>query len=247
MSKTYKIVLANEQIQKIYSISDKPATQSSLMSILSYLIKYTDETTNTLTKSLSKLYKMYLRYHSKITRSYFYTLIKKLKEKGLILIGVEDKKEDKKEDKENIAEPTENTNVQDNSEKPNNLMPNPNINTYTPYTTNVVNAVDLIDEVLKDLKIKSKIIKSMVIAKLQNTVLDAKGAINYIIRVITEKTEQYNSMRVEYAKVVAKTKYSKSKNTFVAPVKTIRTFNNFEARPEYSDPNYYKFLEENLL
>ncbi|MBN1079248.1 hypothetical protein [Clostridium botulinum] len=237
----YKIKLTETEINKIYEISDKKSTQASLMSILSYLIKYTDKTTNTLTKSLNKLYKMYLRYHNKLTKSYFYTLVSKLKDKNLLSFApVEDKKEETFEEIEKVPVSIENTDLNQDSELPNNLIIN-NTNTYTLNTTSVVNAVELLDDVFRDLKIKSKVIKTLVLAKLQNTVLDAKGAINYIIRVITEKTEQYNTMRVNYAKAVAKTKYYKSKNTFVAATKKLK-FDNFEAR-EYD----YNSLEQGLL
>lgn len=237
----YKIKLTETQISKIYEISDKKSTQACLMSILSYLIKYTDKTTNTLTKSLNKLYKMYLRYHSKLTKSYFYTLVSKLKDKNLLSFApVEEEKKDKKEEIKKVHETVENTDLENDSETLNNIIIN-NTNTYTLNTTSVVNAVELLEDVFNDLKIKSKVIKSMVVAKLENIKLDTKGAINYIIRVITEKTEQYNTMRVNYAKAVAKTKYSKSKNTFVTPSKKLK-FDNFEAR-KYD----YDSLEKKLL
>ena len=167
----YKIKLTKEQINSIYSNTDKESTQSTLMSILSYLIKYTDETTNTLTKSFSKLYKMYLRYHNKITRSYFYTLIGKLKENNLLsFAAVEDEKEDKKEDKEKVSESVENTDLEGNSEKPNNLINKPILYTYTSNTTSVVKvaAIDLVEDLFKSLKVKSKEIKNMVRSKIQN-------------------------------------------------------------------------------
>jgi hypothetical protein len=231
----YKIKLTNKQIQTIYKITDNKDKQSKLMSILSYIIKYTEN--NKLTKSLNKLYNMYIRLeYRKITRSYFYTLVDLLKDFKLVV----DKIEDTLQDKTNVAESVENTDVDNDLEKHNDLIIN---NTYT-YTLNTssnvkVSALDLCEEVFKDLKIKSNIIKQMVISKLQNTVLDGVGAINYIIRVITEKTEQYNAMRVNYAKAVANTKYSKTKNTYSG---TGRTFNNFEGR-EYD----YDSLEKKLL
>lgn len=237
----YKIKLTETEINKIYEISDKKSTQASLMSILSYLIKYTDKTTNTLTKSLNKLYKMYLRYHSKLTKSYFYTLVGKLKDKNLLsFVQKEETFEETFEEIKKVPVSVENTDLNQDYELPNNKQLN-NTNTYTLNTTGVVNAVELLDYVFRDLKIKSKIIKTMVIAKLQNVKLDVKGAVAYIIRVITEKTEQYNSMRVNYAKAVSQTKYSKSKNTFVAPSKKLK-FDNFESR-EYD----YDSLERKLL
>ncbi|OOM17236.1 hypothetical protein CLSAB_19560 [Clostridium saccharobutylicum] len=240
----YKRKLTNSQIQIIYDITGNKTKQDRLMSVLSYLIKYTEN--NKLTRSLNRLYNMYIRLeYRKITRSYFYKLVDLLKEYKLFTV-LEDKIGDKIEDKEDTDETIENTGFETDFKKHNDLMPNLNINTYTLKTTNVVKALDLVDEVFKEFKVKSKIIKNMVIAKLQNTVLDAAGAIKYIIKVITEKTEQYNAMRVKYAQSVAKTKYSKSKNTFVVPTKKPRNFSNFEPRAICSDEESMKEIENKL-
>lgn len=242
----YKIKLTKKQIDTIYSISDKESTQTTLMSILSYLIKYTDETTNTLTKSFSKLYKMYLRYHNKITRSYFYTLIRKLKENNLLsFAAVEDEKEDKKEDKEKVSESVENTDLEGNSEKPNNLINKPILYTYTSNTTSVVKvaAIDLVEDLFKSLKVKSKEIKNMVRSKIQNIQLDQAGAIAYLMKVITEKTEQYNIMRNNYAAKVAESK--RTYNYFNSPKKL--RFDNFDHREIYDDDAAMESLEKRLL
>lgn len=131
-------------------------------------------------------------------------------------------------DIENIT-PIENTVVQGDLNFPKYINLKTNTNTYTLNTeTSSVHALDLVKDVFKDLKVKSKMIKDMVISKLKNTILDAKGAVAYIIAVVTEKTEQYNLMRVNYAIAIANTKYSKSKNTYSAPVN--RKFNNFDGR-----------------
>lgn len=247
----YKIKLNNNQIQQIYNITDNADKQSKLMSVLSYLIKYTDNVTNKLTKSLSTLYKMYCRLeYRKISNCYFFKLVDLLEEHKLY-VGERRKSNNRvskivseKVSEIDIAETVENTSLEGNFEKHNNLITNNTI-TYTLYTANAikVSAIDLVDEVMKDLKIRSKIIKSMVVAKLQNIELDAVGAVNYIVKVITEKTQQYNAIRVKYAKAVAKTKYAKAKNTFkaTAPM-SARTFNNFEPR-EYD----YDDLEKRLL
>ena len=237
----YKIKLTDKQIKAIYEISDKESTQSCLMSILSYLIKHTDETTNTLTRSLSKLYKMYLRYHNKITRSYFYTLVGKLKDKNLLSFApAKDKKEDKKEDNEKVPESVEITSLENNSEKPNNIITKSILYTYTSNTTSVVKiaAADLVEDVFKDLKIKSKVIKQMVISKIKNIELDSTGAVAYLIKVIEEKVMQYNIMRNNYAAKVAE---SKKTYTYNSEPKALR-FNNFEPR-EYD----YDKLEKKLL
>lgn len=88
----------------------------------------------------------------------------------------------------------------------------------------------------------------MVLAKLQNSVLDTKGAISYIMKVIAEKTEQYNVMKVNYARKVSESKYSKTKSEFKGKAKTnsvdisATSFNNFEPR-QYN----YDDLEKRLL
>lgn len=248
--KYYNITLTKNQKHSIYKITDNKDKQNRLMSIYQYCIKYTDKATGMLSKTIGKLFSMYstkdFKYHDKISRKYFYTLINILIDKKLIFVDKVHKTVHKVVHKTEVLETIEIANVEADFEKPNNQTTNYNTYTYTPNTTNVVKALDLANEVFKDLKIKSKIIKSMVIAKLQNTVLNVVGAVNYIIKVITEKTEQYNSMRVEYAKVVAKTKYSKSKNTFVAPAKTSRAFNNFNPRKTYDNEQTIKDLENKL-
>lgn len=222
----YKIQLTKEQKQILYSISDSKEKQSKLMSILQYCIKYTDPSTSLLTKTISKLFSMYsthnFKYHNKISRKYFYTLVNILIDKNLVCVH---KKVHKKVHKINVPKPIENTTVQTIIEKTNNLTMN-NTYTYTLDTeTSSVHALNLVKDVFKDLKVKSKIVQDMVISKLKNTVLDSKGAVAYIISVIIDKTEQYNLMRVNYAKKVAETKYSKKQNAYEVPV---RSFNNLE-------------------
>jgi hypothetical protein len=238
----YKIKLTNLQIHKIYDISDKPATQSSLMSILSYLIKYTDKTTNMLTKSLSKLYKMYLRYHDKITRSYFFTLVNKLKENELVLFH-EDKKEDKKEDNSNPIEPIENTPIESYSKKPNNPTTNHNTYIYTSNTSSDV--IEAAEEILKELNIKSKHIKNMVLESLYKAKIDSKGMISYIYAVILDKVKAYYKNRDIYKQKVLETKniYNFAINKKQS---TRYKFNNFEGRDMYNDPVKMKSLEECL-
>lgn len=248
MYKKYKTKLTEIQIQNIYKITDNKDKQSKIMSILSYLMKYTEASSMKLLKSINKLFTMYSvndwEYHAKIARSYFYDIANLIIDNNYFFNLEQDKKVDTLSDKINSTQILANTNVKADFEKTNNIITNNTI-TYTLNTANAikVSATELVDEAMKDLKIKSKVIKSMVIAKLQNIKLDAVGAVSYIIKVIIEKTEQYNSMRVKYAQKVAETKYSKDKNTFVEPAKTTtRTFNNFDPR-EYD----YDVLENQLL
>lgn len=255
----YKITLTRVQIKNIYKVTDDKEKQKRIMSILSYMIKYTDMETLELTKTRNKLYTMYSvnnwKYHEKISKSHFYKITDLIMENEYFLKDNEDSKKGNGETLEEIKEiavSVENTNVEDNGLKTNALTNNNNTNTYTLYTSTDVKAMDLVEDVFKDLKIKSKVIKTMVIGKLQNMVLDIKGAVAYIIRVITEKMEQYNTMKVNYAKKVAETKYSKTKNTFMSKKANVvnkavnhvvaTSFNNFESRQyDYDD------LEKRLL
>lgn len=243
----YKIKLSKQQITTIYDITDNKDKQNKLMSILSYLIKYTKE--NKLTKSLNRLYTMYIRLeYRKITRSYFYKLVNLLKEYNLFT-AIEDKIKDKTEDKENVAETFENTNVECASEKHNNLTPNPNIYINIPNTSDDV--IEIAKEILKDMDIKSKYIRSLVINSLATAKIDSKGMISYIYAVILEKIKVYYKARDKYKQKVIETRnsydFAYSKNTYYKKSKGIPFVDNCETRAEYSDPAYFKFLEDNLL
>lgn len=242
--KRYKTNLNKIQMNTIYLITSNKEKQSKLMSILQYCLKYTDKSTGILNKTISRLFDMYsvnnFQYHNRISRKYFYMLINLLIEYKLICVH---KIVHKKVHKNNVPESTEATKVEVVFEKTNDITIN-NTYTYTLYTeSSSVHALDLCEDIFKDLKVNSKIIKCIVLSKLKNTVLDAAGAVNYIVKVITEKTEEYNRMRVKYAQKVAETKYNKNKNTFVVPVKaSTRTFYNVESR-EYD----YDMLEDKLV
>lgn len=256
-NKRYRVTLTRTQINNIYNVTTDREKQKRIMSILAYMTKYTDMETLELNVTRNKLYEMYgvnnWKNHEKISKSYFYKITDLVRENNYFLEKPEKISEEISEETKEIAVSVENTNVEETSIKTNNLTNN-NTNTYTLYTSsedvkNNVKAMDLLDEIFKDLKIKSKVIKTMVIAKLQNTVLDCKGAVSYIMKVITEKMEQYNTMKVNYAKKVAETKYSKAKSGFIGKKSNVvcsgvvaTGFNNFKAR-EYD----YEDLERKLL
>lgn len=247
-NKVYKIKLTEIQINNIYRITDNKDKQSKIMSILSYLMKYTDAASMKLLKSLNRLFNMYSakdwKYHSKIARSYFYEIANLILDNKYFFSLGEDKKVETLADKINSTKTIEITNVESDFKNPNNIITKNNTNTYTLDTDKSVNASDLAEYVFKDLKIKSKVIKEMVLSKLCNVVLDTKGALNYIIKVITEKTEQYNNIKVNYALKVAETKYYKSKSrcNVADPIPSPTKFNNFEPR-QYD----YDSLEKKLL
>lgn len=237
----YKIKLTNEQIQTIYEITGNKDKQSKLMSVLSYLIKYTKD--NKLTKTLNRLYTMYIRLeYRKITRSYFYKLVDLLKEYKLFAIA-EDKIKDKIEDKEEVAELIENTNFESDFEKHNNLTSNKN--TYI-YTSNISDdVIEVAEEILKDMNVKSKVIKKMVLDKLENINLDPQGMLNYIYAVVLDKIKIYYKARDKYKQKVIETRNSYS---FAAPNKeNKRGFNNFEAREMYTNEQAMHDLEYRLL
>lgn len=245
----YSIKLTDTQINNIYMITDNKDKQKKIMSVLAYMMKYTEVSTMKLTKSINKLYTMYSikdwKYHNKITRSYFYELANLVLENDYFFGIREDEPVKTFADIQESATSLDNANVNEEKEETNNIIINNQTNTYTLYTSKDVATVDLVDEVLRDLKIKSKVIKTMVTAKLQNVVLDSKGAIAYIIKVITEKMEQYNAMKVKYARKVAESEYSKDKSTFKYSNKSAigaTSFNNFETR-KYD----YENLEKKLL
>lgn len=243
-NKIYKIKLTEIQIQNIYKITDNKDKQSKIMSILSYLMKYTEASSMKLLKSLNKLFSMYSannwKYHSKIARSYFYEIANLILDNNYFFNSCKDNVVETLSDKINSNKSIENTNVEADFEKTNNIIIKKNTNTYTLYTDKSVQAIDLVEDIFRDLKIKSKIIKNMVISKLQNVALDSAGAVNYILKVITEKTEQYNAMKIKYAQKVAETKYSKSKNTFV-PFVTTHNATKFSRQYDYDS------LEKTLL
>lgn len=218
----YKIKLTEIQLRNICFITDNKEKQSKIMSILSYLMKYTNSETMELTKSLNRLFIMYSvnnwKYHNKIARSYFYEIANLILKNNYFLTPIQDNKVDTLSDKINTVQSIENTSIKNDFKKTN--VFNNNTYTYTPYTVETVKATELVDDVFKELNIKSKIIKTMVLAKIDGVVLDIKGAATYLFKVVIEKVKQYNQMKVKYAVAVAQTKYSKEKNRYIAPVQS---------------------------
>lgn len=187
----YKIKLTESEVNTIYNITTNLKKQERLMSILSYIKKYSDES-GVLTRSLNTLYKMYIRLpHRKVTRSYFYSMVANLRDYNLI----QDKLKDKIQDKTEVVQTVDMSSVEGNIEKHNNS--NNNIHTHT------IDTVEIVDELLVDLKIRSKVIKNMVLEKIRNVNLQPQGAIQYILKVILEKVEIYNKMKNMYAIKVA--------------------------------------------
>ena len=82
----YKTILKQNELQVIENISYNKKTQSILQSIYSYMIKHTTLNNGLFPKPLIDLYKMYIRYHNKISCIYFRKLLKKLIDYKLVIV-----------------------------------------------------------------------------------------------------------------------------------------------------------------
>ena len=82
----YKIILKQNELQAIENISYNKKTQLILQSIYSYIVKHTILNNGVFPKPLTALYKMYIRYHNKISCIYFRKLLKKLIDYKLVIV-----------------------------------------------------------------------------------------------------------------------------------------------------------------
>ena len=82
----YKTILKQNELQVIGNISYNKKTQSILQSIYSYMVKHTTLNNGLFPKPLTALYKMYIRYHNKISCIYFRKLLKKLIDYKLVIV-----------------------------------------------------------------------------------------------------------------------------------------------------------------
>ena len=83
----YKIKLKINELQAIENISYNEKTQLTLQSIYSYIVKHTTLQGGFFTKSLPQLYKMYSRYHNKISFDWFKELLRKLVSFKLVTVN----------------------------------------------------------------------------------------------------------------------------------------------------------------
>ena len=83
----YKTKLKTNELQIIESISYNSKTQLILQSIYSYIVKHTTLNNGLFPKPLKDLYKMYIRYHNKISCIYFRKLIKKLVDYKMVIVN----------------------------------------------------------------------------------------------------------------------------------------------------------------
>ena len=82
----YKTILKQNELQAIENISYNKKTQLILQSIYSYIVKHTILNNGVFPKPLTALYKMYIRYHNKISCIYFRKLSKKLIDYKLVIV-----------------------------------------------------------------------------------------------------------------------------------------------------------------
>ena len=82
----YKTTLKQNELQTIENISYNKKTQLILQSIYSYMVKHTTLNNGLFPKPLTALYKMYIRYHNKISCIYFRKLLKKLIDYKLVIV-----------------------------------------------------------------------------------------------------------------------------------------------------------------
>ena len=82
----YKTILKQNELQTIENISYNKKTQLILQSIYSYMVKHTTLNNGLFPKPLTALYKMYIRYHNKISCIYFRKLLKKLIDYKLVIV-----------------------------------------------------------------------------------------------------------------------------------------------------------------
>lgn len=82
----YKTILKQNELQVIENISYNKKTQLILQSIYSYIVKHTILNNGLFPKPLTALYKMYIRYHNKISCIYFRKLLKKLIDYKLVIV-----------------------------------------------------------------------------------------------------------------------------------------------------------------
>ena len=181
----YKIKFNDYQKNVFKTVDFNGDKKRKIMSVYSYLIKYSDKN-GTVTKSLTKLHKMYLRYHKKISLAYFKQIstilidLELLKKIDNSLIVVSEKIAKKIADTE-VTETIENTNLESNSNLPNNELDNIYTNTLNIKENNFV------DEIVPLAKVSNKIVD---LCKILN--IKKKSLINLICSIIINRLKKYN-------------------------------------------------------
>ena len=209
----YKIKFNQYQKNIFKEVDFNGDKKRKIMSVYSYLIKYSDET-GVVTKSLTKLHKMYLRYHKKISLSYFKQIslilidLKLIKKIDDVLIIIAEKIAEKMANQE-VSKPIENTSLECNSNLHNNKQ---NYDLYT--NTNIVKMLKgfykglsgRVNATKKDLqdiakclfvlnRVDSALVQHAVFSKIKYSKrnINLTGAVAYVEAIVMEKLGDYEA------------------------------------------------------
>lgn len=264
--KSYEKKFTQEEINEIFKLSNCKKRRNKLMSIYFYYSTLADKT-GKFECSKAQIYKNHIG-KKKMSRSMFFELSKIIEDvfykkstddivdNSLITPKINDKldeKTDKKLDAEKHHQSVGIKGLEQGCNKDNvfNVL-----NNYT-YTLNTkpsdfVTTQDLIkiaNGIMKELKIKSTMVKNMVISKLNNVKnINSVGAVAYITKVISEKKGIAEANREFYYSNINRVKRARNNemsSTFAKTHTTLK-FNNFTAREHYQDSEYMDYLEKQL-
>ena len=209
----YKIKFNQYQKNIFKEVDFNGDKKRKIMSVYSYLIKYSDET-GVVTKSLTKLHKMYLRYHKKMSLSYFKQIslilidLKLIKKIDDVLIIIAEKIAEKIANQE-VSKPIENTSLECNSNLHNNEQ---NYDLYT--NTNIVRMLKgfykglsgRVNATKKDLqdiakclfvlnRVDSALVQHAVFSKIKYSKrnINLAGAVAYVEAIVMEKLGDYEA------------------------------------------------------
>lgn len=209
----YKIKFNQYQKNIFKEVDFNGDKKRKIMSVYSYLIKYSDET-GVVTKSLTKLHKMYLRYHKKMSLSYFKQIslilidLKLIKKIDDVLIIIAEKIAEKIANQE-VSKPIENTSLECNSNLHNNEQ---NYDLYT--NTNIVKMLKgfykglsgRVNATKKDLqdiakclfvlnRVDSALVQHAVFSKIKYSKrnINLAGAVAYVEAIVMEKLGDYDA------------------------------------------------------
>ena len=209
----YKIKFNQYQKNIFKEVDFNGDKKRKIMSVYSYLIKYSDET-GVVTKSLTKLHKMYLRYHKKMSLSYFKQIslilidLKLIKKIDDVLIIIAEKIAEKIANQE-VSKPIENTSLECNSNLHNNEQ---NYDLYT--NTNIVKMLKgfykglsgRVNATKKDLqdiakclfvlnRVDSALVQHAVFSKIKYSKrnINLTGAVAYVEAIVMEKLGDYEA------------------------------------------------------
>ena len=205
----YKIKFNQYQKNIFKEVDFNGDKKRKIMSVYSYLIKYSDET-GVVTKSLTKLHKMYLRYHKKMSLSYFKQIslilidLKLIKKIDDVLIIIAEKIANQE-----VSKPIENTSLECNSNLHNNEQ---NYDLYT--NTNIVKMLKgfykglsgRVNATKKDLqdiakclfvlnRVDSALVQHAVFSKIKYSKrnINLAGAVAYVEAIVMEKLGDYEA------------------------------------------------------